>query len=159
MSTGEGIRRIGSVGAPRGLIRCPHCEAPAIIRRSESITVEELVAGRDALAANILRSGGLLGVGRLFIRQRGKNAPELKTNPAVETRLFRRTGESVNQQLFRNAKWDKARLVDNGVARRAEAEIDEGLGGAGGFAAGVKISRAGQRVGLHRRRAWESACD
>lgn len=39
MSTGEGIRRIGTVGAPRGLIRCPHCEAPAIIRRSESITV------------------------------------------------------------------------------------------------------------------------
>lgn len=38
MSSGEGIRAIGSVAAPRGLMRCPHCEAPAIIRRSEAIT-------------------------------------------------------------------------------------------------------------------------
>ena len=38
------------------------------IRRGEAIRVEELVAGRDALAASILRSGGLLHFGQQHLR-------------------------------------------------------------------------------------------
>ncbi|WP_137896394.1 aconitase family protein [Ramlibacter sp. 2FC] len=39
------------------------------IQRGEAIALEELVAGRDALAAAILRSGGLLGFGQQQLRQ------------------------------------------------------------------------------------------
>ncbi|MES1163504.1 MAG: aconitase family protein, partial [Rhizobacter sp.] len=38
------------------------------IRRGEAIPLEDLVAGRDALAASILESGGLLQFGRRFMR-------------------------------------------------------------------------------------------
>lgn len=38
------------------------------IQRGEAIAIEELVAGRDALAAAILRSGGLLRFGQRFMR-------------------------------------------------------------------------------------------
>ncbi|MEJ8825836.1 aconitase family protein [Variovorax humicola] len=38
------------------------------IQRGEAIPLEDLVAGRDALAASILASGGLLRFGRLFMR-------------------------------------------------------------------------------------------
>jgi 3-isopropylmalate/(R)-2-methylmalate dehydratase large subunit len=47
------------------------------IRCGEAIPVEELVAGRDALAAAILRSGGLLHFGQRHMRQvRGTAAPD-----------------------------------------------------------------------------------
>jgi 3-isopropylmalate/(R)-2-methylmalate dehydratase large subunit len=39
------------------------------LQRGEAITIDELVAGRDALAAAILRSGGLLRFGQAHLRQ------------------------------------------------------------------------------------------
>ena len=51
------------------------------IQRGEAIDVEELLAGRDALAAAVLRAGGLLGYGRSL---RVKPAPSI-ANPAPRT--------------------------------------------------------------------------
>jgi 3-isopropylmalate/(R)-2-methylmalate dehydratase large subunit len=45
------------------------------IRRGESIPIDELLAGRDELAAGILRSGGLLRFGREHLRASGRTGP------------------------------------------------------------------------------------
>ncbi len=51
-----------------GLFTATDLDLVARIRRGEPITVDELVAGRDALAAAILRAGGLLRFGQAHLR-------------------------------------------------------------------------------------------
>ncbi len=51
------------------------------IQRGEAISINELVAGRDALAAAILRNGGLLAFGRAHMRQVRSEAPAPATRP------------------------------------------------------------------------------
>lgn len=53
----------------------------ARIQRGEQISVDELVAGRDALAAGILRSGGLLKFGQAFMRDVQPSPAVLVTQP------------------------------------------------------------------------------
>jgi 3-isopropylmalate/(R)-2-methylmalate dehydratase large subunit len=45
------------------------------IQRGEAISIDELLAGRDELAAGILRSGGLLRFGREHLRASGRARP------------------------------------------------------------------------------------
>lgn len=39
MSSDDGIRAVGTVGTPRAFVLCPHCQAAAIIRGSERVTL------------------------------------------------------------------------------------------------------------------------
>ncbi|AWV20684.1 3-isopropylmalate dehydratase large subunit (plasmid) [Roseomonas mucosa] len=51
------------------------------IRRGESIGVEELVAGRDAVTAAVLRAGGLLAYGRCVLRHASGARPAVLPGP------------------------------------------------------------------------------
>jgi 3-isopropylmalate/(R)-2-methylmalate dehydratase large subunit len=58
------------------------------IQRGEPITIEELVSGRDALAAAILRSGGLLRFGQDHLQQRQVRAAAPSTGTGAPQTLF-----------------------------------------------------------------------
>lgn len=51
------------------------------IKASEAIDVEELVSGRDKLAADILRAGGLLAYGQQFMSHVASSSPRGDTRP------------------------------------------------------------------------------
>jgi 3-isopropylmalate/(R)-2-methylmalate dehydratase large subunit len=51
------------------------------IQAGEAIDVDELVAGRDALAARILRSGGLLRFGQRWLRETRAAPPDAQDRP------------------------------------------------------------------------------
>ncbi|OZI52012.1 aconitase family protein [Bordetella genomosp. 5] len=53
-----------------GLFTSTDLSLPERLQRGETVTVDELVAGRDALAASILRAGGLLAFGEAHLRER-----------------------------------------------------------------------------------------
>jgi 3-isopropylmalate/(R)-2-methylmalate dehydratase large subunit len=106
------------------------------IARSESITVEELVAGRDALAANILRSGGLLRFGQRHLRS---VAPSTLAEPSAPRTLFEkivarhllRTPASPDHPapgdgVFVRADW---RFIHEYYTGMAEHMLNETLGG------------------------------
>ncbi|MEM5316770.1 aconitase family protein [Paraburkholderia sp. JHI869] len=85
------------------------------IQRGERIDIEELVASRDALAASILRSGGLLKYGARYMRQiehgayREQNAPRTFAQKILERHVLRteHTGESLapGAGVFVRADW------------------------------------------------------
>lgn len=53
----------------------------ARIRAGEAIPIDELVAGRDRLAADILRAGGLLAYGQRFMKNVSPGAPATDSRP------------------------------------------------------------------------------
>ena len=55
------------------------------IQRGEAITVDELVAGRDALAAEVLRCGGLLHFGQRHLAQPVRSEPVEGLRPKPQT--------------------------------------------------------------------------
>lgn len=84
------------------------------LRRGEAITVEEIVAGRDALAAAIVKEGGLLPYGR---RQLGDVAPQTDAVHEGPLTLFEKI---VMRHLLRTPGTPVAPAPGNGVFVRAD---------------------------------------
>ncbi|WP_027281161.1 aconitase family protein [Roseomonas gilardii] len=66
------------------------------IRRGEAIGVEELVAGRDAVTAAVLRAGGLLAYGRSVLRHASGARPAVPPGPqTLATKILARHAVAV----------------------------------------------------------------
>ncbi|HYE41117.1 MAG TPA: aconitase family protein, partial [Ramlibacter sp.] len=84
------------------------------LRRGEAIPVDELVAGRDALAAAILRSGGLLAFGRAHLRDARPVAVSASPRPLT---LFEKV---VQRHLLRTPVTPEAPQPGEGCFVRAD---------------------------------------
>ena len=71
------------------------------LERGEEITIDELVAGRDALAAEILKCGGLLEFGRKYMQ-------EVRVSPQPETT----SGQTLFEKILRR-HWLKTPLTSD----------------------------------------------
>ena len=60
------------------------------VRAGEAITVEELVTGRDALAASVLRAGGLLAYGRAVLSGAGPGVPAVAGPQTLAAKILAR---------------------------------------------------------------------
>ena len=82
----EGFERIYRQNADNiGLYTSTDMSLVERIERGEDIDVEELLAGRDALAASIVRSGGLLAFGRRYLLAANRASPDAVAAAAPRT--------------------------------------------------------------------------
>ena len=97
-----------------GLFTSTDFSLPERIARGEAIAIEELVAGRDALAAGILRAGGLLRFGQQHLR--AAQAVELPAASRPLT-LFEKI---VQRHMLRTPVTPDAPLAGEGCFVRAD---------------------------------------
>jgi len=90
------------------------------IRRGEPILPAELVAGRDALAASILQSGGLLRFGQQQMRTIGRAATAAASSAAVATQPQTLFEKIVARHALRTEVTDASAVPGTGTFVRAD---------------------------------------
>jgi 3-isopropylmalate/(R)-2-methylmalate dehydratase large subunit len=115
------------------------------IARGEAITLEELLAGRDALAAGILRAGGLLRFGQAHLKHAAPQTPRAAA-PAKPRTLFEKI---IHRHLLATPVTPADPQPGEGAFVRADLRfIHEYYTG---MAAHMLHSALGQPVALHAR--------
>lgn len=90
------------------------------IRRGEPVLLAELVAGRDALAASILQSGGLLRFGQQQMRSIGRAATAAASSASVATQPQTLFEKIVARHALRTEVTDASAVPGTGTFVRAD---------------------------------------